>query len=262
MGAYVSYVTEPETEAQRSIVDNENVPRSLPAPGDIHPVKRNAFLPDWLDRLIQDDGDVARWYATPLSNIAGHARLRDATPAVPLGGEELAEWSEFLRPHEPGPAIGHQLARLADPRALAVVTGQQAGLFGGPLYTLYKVFGAIHLARRLERELARPVVPLFWVASDDHDFAEVAVHSWLDGEGRLRSWRLPENPAEAGMAIWRRSLTPEMLAPFIEEFAASLPVSGFANDTIEFVRGIAHAPGLSLESQFIRCLLAWTRGTG
>ncbi|HWC72299.1 MAG TPA: bacillithiol biosynthesis BshC [Gemmatimonadales bacterium] len=76
--------------------------------------------------------------------------------------------------------------RLASGEVLVVTTGQQPGLFTGPLYTIYKALSAIALADRLERERAGsvPVVPVFWVAGDDHDFAE-ANHAWVlgrDGE--------------------------------------------------------------------------------
>ena len=66
------------------------------------------------------------------------------------------------------------LEKLASPDALAVVTGQQVGIFGGPLYTLYKAITAVKLARHLEEELARPVVPIFWLEGGDHDFDEVS----------------------------------------------------------------------------------------
>src|SRR3979409_1043325 len=62
--------------------------------------------------------------------------------------------------------------RLAAGEVLAITTGQQPGLFTGPLYTIYKALSAAALARRLERERGVPVVPVFWVAGDDHDFAE------------------------------------------------------------------------------------------
>ena len=54
-----------------------------------------------------------------------------------------------------------------------IVTGQQAGLFGGPLFVLWKALATVVVARQLEAERGKPVVPVFWVASDDHDFAEV-----------------------------------------------------------------------------------------
>ncbi len=61
---------------------------------------------------------------------------------------------------------------------LMVTTGQQPGLFGGPLYSLYKGLTAIRLAERLEALLKRPVLPIFWVASEDHDWDE-AGHTYL-----------------------------------------------------------------------------------
>ena len=71
------------------------------------------------------------------------------------------------------------LERLADPRSRTVVTGQQTGLLLGPNYTLSKAVTAIRLAERLD-EPERPVVPVFWLASQDHDTAEVD-HAWLLG---------------------------------------------------------------------------------
>src|SRR5207247_2272877 len=73
--------------------------------------------------------------------------------------------------------------RLARGDVLVVTTGQQPGLFTGPLYTIHKALSAIALARRLEAERGVPVVPVFWVAGDDHDFAE-ANHVWVLGGGR------------------------------------------------------------------------------
>jgi bacillithiol synthase len=66
-----------------------------------------------------------------------------------------------------------QLAALAQ-GAAAVLTGQQVGLFLGPLYTLYKAASAIGVARALAAESGRPVVPVFWLQTEDHDLAEIA----------------------------------------------------------------------------------------
>lgn len=65
------------------------------------------------------------------------------------------------------------LDRLADPESVAVLTGQQIGLFSGPLYTFYKAVTAIQLADRIESETGRPSVPVFWMAGEDHDFEEI-----------------------------------------------------------------------------------------
>ncbi len=65
------------------------------------------------------------------------------------------------------------LDTLAQPGTAAVVTGQQVGLFLGPLYTLYKAATAVALAEALAVETGTPCVPIFWMATEDHDFAEI-----------------------------------------------------------------------------------------
>lgn len=77
------------------------------------------------------------------------------------------------------------LRRVAAEGGYFVTTGQQPGLFGGPLYSLYKALTAVQLASRLEELLARPVMPLFWVASDDHDWEEANHTFVVDGANRL-----------------------------------------------------------------------------
>ncbi len=78
------------------------------------------------------------------------------------------------------------LERFAQPNAMAVFTGQQGGLFGGPIFTLYKAWTVLHLAQKLERDLGLPVVPFFWMAADDHDFAEVDHIFVIDKNNRLQ----------------------------------------------------------------------------
>lgn len=71
------------------------------------------------------------------------------------------------------PAAMRNIDRLRDPNAVAVVTGQQPALFGGPLYNLYKALTAVRLAQALEEQTGRPHVPVFWIANDDHGLASV-----------------------------------------------------------------------------------------
>jgi len=79
--------------------------------------------------------------------------------------------------------------RLADPETVAVLTGQQVGLFGGPALTLYKALGAIATARAL-CEAGTPAVPIFWMATFDHDLDEVAQVEVLAGGHDRRRLRL------------------------------------------------------------------------
>lgn len=83
------------------------------------------------------------------------------------------------------PAQERNLAALGQPETLVVVTGQQAGLLGGPLYTAYKALGAVIRAAEASRHLGCPVVPVFWVASEDHDWSEVSHAQFAGPDGAL-----------------------------------------------------------------------------
>jgi bacillithiol biosynthesis cysteine-adding enzyme BshC len=74
------------------------------------------------------------------------------------------------------------LDRLAQPGTVAVVTGQQVGLFSGPAYTIYKAVTAARLAKELS-DRGTPAVPVFWLATEDHDLAEVD-HAWVFDSSR------------------------------------------------------------------------------
>jgi bacillithiol biosynthesis cysteine-adding enzyme BshC len=90
--------------------------------------------------------------------------------------------AEQLRRREAPPPAQEAAARLAQPDAVAVLTGQQAGLFGGPLYTWFKAISTLQLARQAEQEHGVPVVPVFWVDAEDHDWDEVSTAHVLDRE--------------------------------------------------------------------------------
>ena len=114
-----------------------------------------------------------------------------------------------------GPAAAANLDRLAA-GAGAVVTGQQVGLFGGPLLTLLKAATAIRLAEDASRS-GHPHVPIFWLASEDHDFDEVNQVTFPCGDARkstFESFRLPENPG-SGMPVGNLPLGDAIL-PLVE----------------------------------------------
>ncbi len=67
-----------------------------------------------------------------------------------------------------------QLEKFRNEDALVFVTGQQLGVYGGPLFTIYKTITSILLARKWEKDLGKPVVPVFWLADEDHDFEEIS----------------------------------------------------------------------------------------
>lgn len=110
----------------------------------------------------------------------------------------------------PAPGVDALRARLSLPGALTVTTGQQPALFLGPLYTLHKALSAAALARILEARWDRPVIPVFWVAGDDHDWDEARAAHWLDDSGEVVTAALRERDPDAAMTpLWREPLAAE-----------------------------------------------------
>lgn len=97
----------------------------------------------------------------------------------------------------PAPGVDPLREALRAPDLLVVTTGQQPGLFTGPLYTIHKALSAAALARLLAEEWQRPVVPVFWLAGDDHDLAEAARATWIGADGDLVQWVLRERAPDA-----------------------------------------------------------------
>ena len=144
-----------------------------------------------------------------------------------------------------------RLDRWIEERGVIVTTGQQPGLFGGPLYSLYKGISAVRLAEKLEVLLARPVLPVFWVASEDHDWDE-ADHTYLiDTANELVRLQV-RNPGHAHRALHRIPLGDE-LVDVVEQAVHHLPATDFSATYLDQLRE-AYKPGATLAEGFFKVL--------
>lgn len=115
-----------------------------------------------------------------------------------------------------------------------VTTGQQAGLFGGPLYTVHKILTALRLAEALERELGEIVLPVFWIASEDHDFNEVRHVEAVDERGSLRSFSVAAtDPHAVPMSDMKLG---EDIESAVDEFSHLLCEYGSSDEWIRQIR--------------------------
>jgi bacillithiol synthase len=143
---------------------------------------------------------------------------------------------------------GALLERFAQFGTAVVVTGQQVGLFAGPAYTIYKALTAARLAEDLTAR-GIPAVPLFWLATEDHDFAE-ASHAWIF-DAAFRPARLE---VKAGSASRSRPCGDIVLAePPIKELRGALRGFPFAEEVFAAVAE-AYPRGVTLGAGF-RALL-------
>ena len=135
------------------------------------------------------------------------------------------------------------LKRLAQPGTAAVVTGQQVGLFSGPAYTIYKALTAVRVARELTSQ-GTPAVPVFWLATEDHDFPEIS-KAWVFGpSGEPVSVQVKAPAGEDGPV---GPLVPDHYP--VKELAAALKGLDFADEVMDLVSR-TYAPGQSLGKAF------------
>lgn len=159
----------------------------------------------WINRLAADYAfDYARLERFFAGNPADPAAWRDAitrTQRHERPREAVAAMIAAQQRRRGAPAAAQAAAEsLRDARTVAVVTGQQAGLFGGPLYTLLKAVTAVRVADQVRQEHHVPAVAVFWVDAEDHDWDEVKSCTVLDPDSAPRPVALPD-PAAAGRSI-------------------------------------------------------------
>ncbi len=187
---------------------------------------------------------VARFYR---HNPHDPAALSAAAAEIDYPAARRQAMVEALRVHN---GESESLRRLAEPGTVAVVTGQQVGLFSGPAYTIYKAITAAHLARTLTRR-GMPAVPVFWLATEDHDFAEVD-HAWLF-DSSYQPVQLSVAPKESNGR--QRPVGGIVLdRPPVDDLARLLAPFPHGEDVIALVKD-AYTPGATMGAAF-RALLA------
>ncbi len=175
----------------------------------LHP--ENRFFLDYIERKQS----ALEFFEHPPDALAEAAEAR---LAVSFPREELADrlraYNERLGS---AAAVRANIDALATPDSLCVIGGQQVGFLGGPLFTVYKALSVLRAAETLAERLQRRVVPIFWLASEDHDFTEINRVRFLAESGDLRTvlfdW------SDRGRPIERLPITEEIRAATDEALA-------------------------------------------
>ncbi|MGD9906759.1 MAG: bacillithiol biosynthesis cysteine-adding enzyme BshC [Vicinamibacterales bacterium] len=207
----------------------------------------------WMRRLAADYAfafdDLAPFYAGDPRRPEAWTAVIDAVHAVPRATPALSALltAQLSRRGAPAAALD-AAAAFARPSTVAVVTGQQAGLFGGPLYTLHKAITAIKLAREVTATHGVTAVPVFWIDSEDHDWEEVRRCTVLDDE-QMPHTVTAGDVAGAGDQPIARLVLDGQVAQAIDALAGILPVTEFTAELLARVRA-AYAPGRGMSEAF------------
>lgn len=208
----------------------------------------------WFDYDPRDDAALA----ARLAELDERQRL-DAARAVERGAWVGAVYAQQQRWRAGAAALG-VAKRLGEPGASVVVTGQQVGLFGGPLYSVLKAATAIRLCRHLASQHPdRLFVPTFWLASSDSDFDEVRRTWIIDQAGSAREIALPpQGAADEGKLVSRRD-TRAPIAAALDDLAQALPSGAWREEALDALRE-AYAAGDLVEG-FARWMARLFSGT-
>lgn len=151
-------------------------------------------------------------------------------------------------------------AALAESETLVIATGQQVGLFTGPLYTIYKAITAVKLAERLQVDLGVKVVPVFWMASDDHDFAEINLVTVCPPDNNPITIELRPVDPEDRRSASDRLFGPEITA-VLAAYQTALGTAPLVSEIIELLTD-ACPPDRSLSDGFARLMARLFKGRG
>jgi uncharacterized protein YllA (UPF0747 family) len=142
--------------------------------------------------------------------------------------------------------------------AVAIVCGQQPGLFTGPNYTILKAITVIKLAKVLS-ERGVPAVPIFWIAAEDHDYQEIEWTAFLDGDSAVQQVRVELSNTESRPSGWL--VLGEEVSEAISRLLANLPDSEF-QPAVRDVLGSSYKPGTSPVDAFARTMAKLFEGSG
>ena len=194
------------------------------------------------DFFAGDPGDPAAW-RDAIARASRQRRQRD----------RLVQLLQAQQHRRGAPPVALATAAvLGEPNSVAVVTGQQAGLFGGPLFTLLKALTALQLAERVRTEHNVPAVAIFWVDAEDHDWDEVKSCGVMDTENAPRAVALGDLPGAHGGPVARVKLDASITAA-LSELQSTLPPTEFTAALVEDLRR-CYEPGTGMADAFARWL--------
>ena len=211
----------------------------------------------WIRRLAADYAYDFRLVAPFFSgDPSQHAAWADAiarAQAYERSRDEIAAVLANQLERRQAPARAREAARLlADRRTVAVVTGQQAGLLGGPLFTLLKALTALKLAAQVSRDHNVPAVAIFWIDAEDHDWEEVRSCTVFDETLAPRTVSLPPRPGAEPAPVATVRLEESVLET-LAELERILPGTEFRSTVVAGLRR-AYTPGTGMAEAFGRWL--------
>ena len=235
---------------------NSSNPVSAPADEPLVRVPVDVRRFPWMRRLAIDYAydfrSIAPFFSGDPSERTAWADAIARTQAHTRRRVDIASVIAAQQTRRDAPPAARDAGRLlADPRTVAIVTGQQAGLFGGPLFTLLKAMTALKLADQVARDHKVPAVAVFWIDAEDHDWEEVRSCTVFDETLTPRTVSLPARPNAGPSPVATVRLDEDTIGRALTELAQALPPTPFRESLMDGLRA-AYQPGLGMAEAFGR----------
>ena len=146
--------------------------------------------------------------------------------------EVAAHIEGFMEHYPSSEAVKKSITKLKKDNSLVVIGGQQAGILTGPLYSIHKVISVIKLAEQKERQLGVPVIPVFWIAGEDHDFQEVN-HVFVPVKDKMDKWTYPEKVHQKKM-VSDIQVNKDICLQWVENVIKNFGETEHTNSLLEF----------------------------
>jgi bacillithiol biosynthesis cysteine-adding enzyme BshC len=180
--------------------------------------------------------DYSPWSPSSLEERAGY--LDCERPHAADRGELVAELLKYNQGVGNAPEALEAVQLLKDERTLCIVGGQQAGLFTGEALVIYKAITLIRKAKLASEQLGRPVVAVFWIAGEDHDFDEVNHIHYLSQDLQVNKIKI-EHPTGIRSSVSSVKIRQEQWESALEQLGASLMDTEFKADWMSSLRAYA-----------------------
>ncbi|MEH7106869.1 bacillithiol biosynthesis cysteine-adding enzyme BshC [Bacillus sp. JJ1764] len=147
--------------------------------------------------------------------------------------EQVANHIErFMQKFPSSIEVEHSIRKLKNENSVVVIGGQQAGILTGPLYSIHKVISIIKLAQQKEQQLGVPVIPVFWIAGEDHDYQEVN-HVFVPVGEKADKWIYPEKVLQKKM-VSDIEIDRNICREWVYNLVENLGETEYTNQLLEF----------------------------
>lgn len=216
----------------------------------------NRFASDYL----QGNLEVEDYFHYDLADAKAYYNRYEELMNRTFMRQELANYIErFMERFPKSEAVIHNIAEFRKEESVVVIGGQQAGLLTGPLYTIHKVISIIKLAEEQEKLLQKRVIPVFWIAGEDHDIAEVN-HIYVMKNGKPSKKTFPSYQPYKTM-VSDIELDSEIIEKWFEEIVETYGESDFTNELLQNMKAIVNQSKTFVDF-FASLIHAWFKDYG